>query len=142
MQPQPVPSISPAHATLKPGQAITLEAPASFGEVDWFFEHAPADASLRLSNTVGHRTTVRIPEFADISGIYFLRAVSRFDPRLSAATTLRIAAPEKATSKAPRSSGLANNTRKPHTSRPANGLGRLIGNLQGFLGISSLPCSA
>lgn len=133
MHPQPTPSISPAHATLRPGKALTLEAPSSFGDVDWTLEHAPLDGRLKLGNLVGKRAVIKVPEFTDASGIYFLRAVSRQDPRLIATTTLRVVAPGVGAPVHPKG-GLH---KQP---APATGIGRLMGSLQSFLGIPNLPC--
>ncbi len=86
-----LPQIFPAHATLRPGQTLAFEALA-MSDVDWTLEHSPLDSTLVMGATTGLRTELRVPAQVAESGIYFLRATSRRDPRVSATTTLRVTA--------------------------------------------------
>lgn len=86
-----LPQIFPANATLRPGQALAFEALA-MTDVDWTLEHSPLDSTLVMGATTGLRTVLQVPQQVTESGIYFLRATSRRDPRVSATTTLRVSA--------------------------------------------------
>lgn len=83
-----IPAISPLNPTLQPGQVRVFEALA-LEEVEWTLKHGPNDTPLELEMTP-EGLALRVPETVKPTGVYFLRATSRRDPRRTVVTTLHI----------------------------------------------------
>lgn len=84
------PQIFTPACTLRPGQMITFETESLAGQIDWFLEHASLSAPLPVGSTHGARVTLEVPKEITRPGLYDLRGRSRFDPKHSAVSTLRI----------------------------------------------------